>query len=292
MGHEPLDDFMRIGMQDPASAAGDHPEPEVLLAYQAEELRDADAARVREHVAACPTCRQCVDDFAAIPELESEDAARSEADLDADWRDLMGRLRRTGADVPVEPVPPHAEPLPTRRSAPADVPPDRKWLRWFLAPAGHGVPFPLAAGFLLAAVGLGTWQHRSAQAPRGNVAVRDVTPERDMRREERGPEWPQIVVPPGAERVVLLFPLVDNGLVTEPGAEPAPLAASYRLEIAPESKPTQPCLRRSGLVPDADRTVSVDLAPGALAAGPYQARVFTGEGGDSVAQYRFQLVYK
>lgn len=142
MSYEPLDDFMRIGMQD---TPDDHPEPEALLAYQAGELAPAEAERLRAHVAACTTCRQCVDDFAALPDLEAEDSPRNETDLATDWADLLDRLRRDEAGAGTPTAPPRVVPM---RRPPAVL----AWL-------------PLAASLLLA-TGLGFWgwaEHRRAE---------------------------------------------------------------------------------------------------------------------------------
>ncbi len=132
---ERLDAAIREALaEERAAPPGEHPDPEVLLAYHEGELSEDEAEGVREHVAACEACADVILDFAAFPALEppSEEDRLTPAELRHDREALEARI---GAG---------RHPW---------------WSR------SEYAALPAAAVFLLAALGLGIWGWQL----RGNV---------------------------------------------------------------------------------------------------------------------------
>ncbi len=182
-----LDAALReLAAEERRRLGGEHPDPEVLLAYQQEDLPEAEAERIRDHLALCRECGELVLDFAAFPGLEPPAGGPrvDRREIRERWRELQAAMG--GARMPA-----------WRRSA---------------------VVLPLAAAFLVAALGLGAWnvslreRLTEATAPRGIVPVFDVSPES---RVTRGTSRNTLQLPATADRVVVSL------LVGEPRDFPA-----------------------------------------------------------------------
>lgn len=286
MGYEPLDDFMRRGLHGAAADPGNHPELEVLLAFQAGELPGATYRQVSEHIAACGPCRQCVQDLAAIPELESENHPRTEADLDADWADLMERLRREGVQIP--------EAAPASPAAASGTPLFAGVRRAVRAFAAFRVPLPVVATLALAALGLLAWQREAARRPSRNPHLADLATSDTRRGAETGSEWQRVDVPAASERLILLFLRSNQDAVSAPDGTPAAVTPGhrYRIELSPEAAPGRVILITPGLHADKYGTLNLDLLRDTLTAGRYFARVFEEEGSAAIAEYRFDLSFE
>src|SRR5436305_5145173 len=128
----------------------EHPSPEALTAYQANELSPAQDEKIQSHLAICKHCTELLldlDEFLKPPVAVAEPVADFEAA--ADWR----RLRET-LKPPVE-----ENPLarPVRRS--------------FLASVWGGYAF---AAMLVISVGLGIWNVELLREVRKPQAIRTV----------------------------------------------------------------------------------------------------------------------
>lgn len=84
----------------------DHPSPDELLAYQAGDLDDAAAVRLREHLAWCSECASTVLDLASWPDVELEETeshlVRTEAEEAADWQAIRSKIGAKTA--PLSPI--------------------------------------------------------------------------------------------------------------------------------------------------------------------------------------------
>lgn len=168
---ERLDAAIREALaEERAVLPGEHPDPEVLLAYHEGELSEAEAERVREHLVECDACTDVILDFAAFPDLEppAEEDRLTPAELRHDREALEARIGSGG----------------------------RSW--WSRA---EYAALPAAAVFLLAALGLGIWGWQL----RGNVVELEATV-----AELRAPESVELVtisdpdeVTRGGEPIVL-----------------------------------------------------------------------------------------
>lgn len=105
-----------------------HVEP-LLLAARDDTLTAAQRAELERHLADCAPCRQLHDDLnASLAALRTEIAGVTLPDVDAEWRQLQGRLRET-------------RPAQARRRQPAP-------LLWFATPLAAAAAIALA--FVLA----------------------------------------------------------------------------------------------------------------------------------------------
>lgn len=176
---ERLDAAIREALAEERSAPpGDHPEPDVLLAYHEGGLSEEEAERIREHLVECEACADVILDYAAFPDLEppAEEDRLTPAELRHDRQALEARIGSGGRS------------------------------RWSRA---EYAALPAAAVFLLAALGLGIWGWQL----RGNVAELEATV-----AELRAPESVELVTlsdpeegTRGVERIVLQ--LDTEGLV-------------------------------------------------------------------------------
>lgn len=231
---------------------GDHPAPGELLDFLAGDLSEGGRERIEDHLALCRACARTALELAGSSELEAAPAGAllTEKELAAEWERFRGALAAT----------------PARRTA-----------------AMRGVPWALAAGLLLAVVGLGWWvgelarEVRRLSAPRGDMVVADLLPVAARERAAGEDEGEEVPVPAWAERVVLLLALAD------PGA-----AAEYRVEIAGADGGGGRQIR--GLRRDPDGTLALDLPARMLRPGRYRIRLFTAEGGKPVAEYALRVV--
>lgn len=203
------DAIREMAAQD-REALGEHPDPVTLLDYHEGKLPAAATERLQEHLALCPECSQTVLDFAEFPHLEPRTEAHrlTPADVERQRRALATRLE--------------TEARPS-------------WQR-------HELLLPLAAAFLLAAVGLGVWgarlQSRLAglEGPRGDEYVLGaLLPEGSGVRggePRKIPSWARRVhvylsLPPGEGEL----PAYEVDAVSEDGHR---LLSGFRVERSPE----------------------------------------------------------
>lgn len=244
-----LDQAIRRMAAEDRRTRTDHPDPEELLAYHERRLPEAEAERVRDHLAGCPECARVVLDFEAFPDLEppSEEYRLLPAEVERERRALKARLEA--------------------RSRPV-------WKR-------HQVLLPLAATFLLAALGMGAWalalQERLERAtgPRGDVWIAaDLRPTSEPLR---GPE-PTARVPEWADRAILLLSL-------RPGQQ----HEAYRVDVVgPEGRllvSDLPVQRAP------DGYLAVDVPRDLLEPGELRLELSGSAGGrwERVAEYRVEL---
>lgn len=154
------------------SLARDHPTPEELAAYHANELSPEDDLRVREHVVACRECADLVLDLQAFYDAGREEPS-GVADLEqaTAWRNLRERM---------EFEPKKASPLPSRSVS-----------RGFFASALGG--YSIAAALLTVAVGLTVWNVslvREGRKPRSIPIVRTFEESGSLRARGASPEPP------------------------------------------------------------------------------------------------------
>lgn len=158
-----LDEALRGLAAEERRRLGDqHPEPDVLLAYQQGDLPELRAERIRDHLAICSECGELVLDFAAFPALDPPEGISrlDRREIQERWRGFQEATHENRVSI---------------------------WRR----PA---VLLPLAAGLLAATIGLGAWglalQRDLAQAngPRGSVLSVELAPTTVVSRgtEERG----------------------------------------------------------------------------------------------------------
>jgi Putative zinc-finger len=86
----------RLFEADRREDPGDHPVPEKLSAYQANELRPEEADAIQEHLVQCAFCTELLLDLQSFLEPEEEDRTREGvADLGAEagWRKVREEMR-------------------------------------------------------------------------------------------------------------------------------------------------------------------------------------------------------
>jgi hypothetical protein len=73
----------------------EHPSPEVLTAYQANELSQEEDERIQSHLAQCRHCTEMLLELEAFLQPADREAAAPAADFEmaADWRKLRSRMR-------------------------------------------------------------------------------------------------------------------------------------------------------------------------------------------------------
>ncbi len=230
-------------MRDALDGQRTHPAPEELLDYHLGDLAAADRERIQDHLVLCEACSRTVLDLGSFPDVEpAREADRlSEFELAADWK----RFReRAGAQ-------------PVRRPR---------------------LPYALAAGLLVAALGLSLWtvrlreQVRELSGPRADVFVADLVP---LGSEVRGPEAGEVVrVPAWADRVLLLLNLAVR-----------PSYPEYEVQVlGPDGSAAW---SRGGLRPGPDGTFALEVPADLLGGGAHRIRLLgAGAGGpESVAEY-------
>ncbi|HEY4596436.1 MAG TPA: zf-HC2 domain-containing protein, partial [Thermoanaerobaculia bacterium] len=110
--HEPeIRQALEEWMAETGGGAGEHPDTEVLAAYQARELPPAEERRVQDHLA---LCRECALLLLDLEELDDPDFGR-EIEVPAGTGEaLWSRLRQEIREAPAAAV----VPFPRRRLAP------------------------------------------------------------------------------------------------------------------------------------------------------------------------------
>jgi hypothetical protein len=232
---------------------GEHPGLEELLDFVSDDLAEAERERMAEHLALCRACARTALELAGDPglELAADGETLTGRELAAEWERFRALL------APASPA------RPVRRAA-----------------ARSRIAWALAAGLLLAVVGLG-WQMsrldrevRRLAAPRGDLVVADLLPVAARERAADG-AGEEVLVPAWAERVVLLLALAD------PGA-----AADYRAEITGAGAGGR---RVQGIRRDPDGTLALDLPARMLRPGAYRIRLFAAGGTQPIAEYALRV---
>jgi len=194
----------------------EHPSPDELLAYQADQLAADARTQLQEHLAWCSECAQTIVDLASWPDVELRDPSleRTAAEETGDWQAIQRRIAR-GHVSGGAPAPATVRLMVPRQAAPK--PP--------VSSFSFGPIHLLAAVLLLAVIGLSflvaklsRWAPLTkaaiVDAPRANVFVVDLEPASTAsgtRTAEAGrPDTPETAVPGGVGTVVFL--LVQNDL--------------------------------------------------------------------------------
>ena len=94
MGLERIADwFGRIRRRGDRAAKGDHPTPELLASYQANELTAEENAAIQEHFSRCRGCSEMLLDFQAFKDPSEEETVEiTEPRLATAWQRLRARL--------------------------------------------------------------------------------------------------------------------------------------------------------------------------------------------------------
>jgi hypothetical protein len=245
-------------MAETGGDAGEHPDTEVLAAYQARALPPEEERRVQDHLL---LCRECALLLLDLEELDEPDFGRGIEVPEGTGEALWSRLRQEIREVPAAPV----VPLPRRRLAP---PPS-----WMSA---------LAAVLLVAVVGLSAWVaslRRTVEGlsrPEVNAAVLDLVPGGIGQRE--GGNAPAAVVPSGSRMFTLILSPGRRGDFQD-----------YATEIA---RPGGAVVWRDrGLRPNVYGSFSLTLPRRAFTAGEHRLRLFgiRNGGREALGEYAFQI---
>jgi len=258
--HE-LDDALTLGVRQMAAEARDnlteHPSPDTLLAYDAEELSEEERARVREHLAVCPECSRTVLDLASFPEIEPVPGVESlsvQAE-EVQWQRVLDRLEDEEA----------------RRSG------GGQWGREYL----------LAAVLGAISLGLGLWvawlhiQPGSSETPSVNVFEIGLVPVgASVTRSEEG-----VQVPTGMGSVLLRLNLADLRPFEN---------VRVAVRRAGVEEPGELVWEREGLVRGPQGNFSVHLPREVLPAGSYRIELTGERDGESepLAIYELRLQYE
>lgn len=261
-----LEDALTLGVQRMAAEAREqnqeHPSPELLVAYDAGELAEDEAAGVRRHLAVCPECARTVLDLASFPHLEPAPGVvpLSDQEEEAQWQAIRERL---AAEAP----------RTLRRSS------SPSWTFQLLA-----------AGLALACLGLGGWvwrlQGRLAEEPAAgsaasgiNVFPLDLAPLDASGK--RGPAATS--VPAGMRSLLLRLNLAD--------ARPFD---DYRVTVRKDGVAGEVVWSRDGLVRQPEGNFSVVLPCETLPGGSYRIEVegLRAQGPERLAEYTLVLRYE
>ncbi len=241
----------------------DHPETEVLIAYQERRLAAGASAEIREHLALCPECAQLVLDLGNFPQVPLRDASLA-LSAEEEEEDLGLLVRRLAQRKP-EPLP---EPVPLR-------PTTRRW-----QPPG----WLLAASLAVAAAGLGMWLTGVPSpfaGPGGDVEAGTLLDLYPVEAGTRGGTVDEIApIPEGDTPLVLLLNTAGLGDF-----------AAYEVEIRSGDALA---LRRAGLEPGPKGTFTLVVPRSRLPAGGYEILLFgspAAGGRAESARYRVPVRY-
>ncbi len=98
--------FTRLSTASRRPAPDDHPAPEKLSAYLANELSPEEDDALQEHLAACTLCTGLLLDLQRLLDPPQEDRPRegvADFETAAEWRELKGKLGRAGSPPVVVP---------------------------------------------------------------------------------------------------------------------------------------------------------------------------------------------
>jgi hypothetical protein len=156
----------------------DHPSPEKLSAYQANELPPEEADEIQEHLTECRLCTEILLDFQRFLEPEEEDRSQegvADFGAEAGWRELRGKMEWKRESE-------------SRDTPGAEMSRLKKSLRSFQA---------VAAVLLAGVIGLSVWNvnlSKKSHEPRSISILRTFEAEESLRGAERLPE-PPLVLP-------------------------------------------------------------------------------------------------
>lgn len=243
---------------------GEHPSAETLLAYHDDELSEAEARDVREHLSLCRECAETVVDLANFPDVEPRDEAfrLSTEEKEVHWQELLGRIEERGG---------FEEDLVRTKTSPTTGPPTTRWR-----------PYLMAAVLAVATLGLGWWIAQLQQAPlpgpapEANLAVIELAPLGvSVLRGEDAHELPESI-----SSLVVLLALPD--------LQPLEDAAVVVRKQGPEGEVVW---RRSGLVRTPTGHFSVRLPREMLPPGTYHLTLTGTTEGDEelLAEYELEI---
>lgn len=264
--HE-FDDVLTRGVRRMAAEArerlDEHPTPDTLCAYDAEELSEKEAARVRAHLAVCKDCARTVLDLAAFPQIEPRPGVEplSPEDEETQWQRVLERIARE-------------EPAEESR----DV--SRTWTPLW------GRPLQLVtAALAVACIALAFWIVRLQQegtrqeGPTANVFVVQLVPmDAPVARGED-----MIRIPAGMRSVLLVLTLADLRAFDD-------FEATLRRD-GPEGEVVW---EKAGLVRGPEGYFSVSLPRDSLPAGRYRLVLEGVERGsrETLARYDLRMEYE
>ncbi len=246
-------------------ALAEHPTPEALTAYDADELTPEQDDRIQEHFLECRDCPELLLDyktFTAPDAADQEVPGLSDSWVAASWESLRARL---AAET-------HAG----------------RW-RSFVARLVGRFPsapmaYALATGFFACSVGLSFWvtslqrEVGWLQEPQLNLPIAYLHLAEATRGDQPASSF---VVPPGVRSFLLvLTPLVE------------PMETGYRLEI--RTRDGGEVWSGSGLARTDEGTFVIGLSRQFLKAGEYRILLFHDGGGGAkvVEEYAMRLLYQ
>ncbi|HZF09105.1 MAG TPA: zf-HC2 domain-containing protein [Thermoanaerobaculia bacterium] len=266
----PLEPALRALTRRAARRLDEHPSPETLAAYHEGELADAEAERLRYHLALCPECAALLLDLGAFADLAPPAGVHDLADgeVEAAWRAVQPRLDR-GRETPsasnLVRLPPPASPASTRSPRPA-------YFAWALAASW------------LAVVGLGLWvivlqrEITRSTGASAKVAVAGLSPAGgDSTRGREEPRQPVLSASRG-----LVLQLVAAGLPDQDG---------YAVEIQETGTAGRVVWSGPAERDPVEKDFTVVLPPGFLRPGRYQVHLYGTEAGvrRRMADFPFQV---
>lgn len=243
MGPERLVVRLRLLLRPGGRGVGEHPTPETLAAYEADELTPEENESIQEHFLRCRECPEMLLDLkdftAAGPEASRE---LPESWVASAWQSLRARL------------------VGERSPAPPPGLGTKGWRRWHASLRGAHA---LCAVLLAVSVALGGWVARLTGEVRRLSEPQINVPVETLGTGTRGETAIHLIeVPEEAERVLLIL--------VAPAAAAPDAHGAFRLEI--ETAKGKP--KWAGDVPSrSDGTLVVDLPRRFLSAGDYLLRV-------------------
>lgn len=265
-----LESTVRRYAAERRAAAGAHPDPEEIVAYDRGELEEDRRARLQEHLALCPECTRWLLDYR---EFDREEPDAGGDTVAAAWR----RERGTAWDAVQRRIGGLAEPAAAGTAAPGHTTPRAEpapAVRARFSAARSWVTAALAAACVILSVLL--WQAHQEVRQAGPASVVSLEPEGSRVLRGAAPQERQLERPPPGRRLVLVLAFVGPGdqerLVADvfppPGEGPARRVELTSWDDAPAVE------------------LGVDPAPGR-----YRIVLYAFDGGEEreVATYRFRI---
>jgi hypothetical protein len=257
----PIEPALRALVVRARRELGPHASADELVAYHLRRLSEADAERLRDHLALCAECAGLLLDLAAFseqaPAVPSEPTTE---EVEAAWRDLAPRLGAAVARV---------DPPPRRRHAPVFP---------------SSLPLSLAAALLAGVIALSSWvvalrrEVRAHSRPRADAVLANLEPAGEGTRGDDGAaRQPRIQ----ADRPATL-------IFHSPPARDYP---SYELQVSEIRPGGRLAWQATGLHPQDLGIFVLDLPAGALPPGKYLVRLYglMGERREALADYQFEI---
>jgi hypothetical protein len=178
------DTQLRQALRDLAEEGRSSTEPldaELLVAYTNDQLSEAEAERVRDHLVGCPQSRALLRELVHFPETQEGMAIPDEVELEGAWRKVRSRIS-----------PPEAPRVAAKTT----------WIA-------------VAAGLALACVGLGIWgtaQQRTVRElsrPVANVVIEDLYPIGDPLRQRETAGLPALELGETTRELVLVLHSIE-----------------------------------------------------------------------------------